>query len=180
RDCTLVVVCPAGSAVARAAEGRHSWVLPIGCDDPVAAVVLLLAALQRMGLATHTGVEQASDALDRVAVACSPFADAATNPAEDLAATVGDSTALLWGTSALAAHAARRSAYRIAGSTGSPALAAAAAHLVPLIKATPPRDLFADPFQDSPVPVRSSVLVFDDGAAEDVTAGERDRLAQAC
>ena len=52
--------------------------------------------------------ELVAEALDEVAVSCSPHRDLAVNPAKMLAIAMADATPLVWGGSVLAARAARR------------------------------------------------------------------------
>ena len=76
-----------------------------------------------------------AQALDDVAIACSPYRDLAVNPAKMLAIALADSTPLVWGGSVLAARAARRVAESIRRSSGRTALAGDAEHLLPVIAA---------------------------------------------
>ena len=94
-----------------------------------------------------------------------PHKDLAVNPAKILAIGIADSNPILWGGTVLAARAARRIAESIRRATGRTALAADAEHLLPILEATQPADVFADPFADGGV----------DAPARAGGAGRRDR-----
>jgi hypothetical protein len=177
RGCSLVTACPPRSILAEHAAGRHSTVLPTQTGDSLAAAVVMLLALHTLGVGPAVDAEEVARVLDDVAVACSPHRDIAVNPAKDLALAFADLLPLVWGGSVLAARAARRVAETIRRTTGRPALAADEGHLVPVIEAARPRDLFADPFAESDTtPTRPGLLVFDDGTEEAVIREERGRL----
>ena len=89
-----------------------------------------------------------AEALDDVAIACSPQRDLAVNPAKMLAIALADTTPVVWGGSVLAARAARRVAESIRRATGRSALAGDAEHLLPVLEAARPRDVFDDPFAE--------------------------------
>ena len=86
----------------------------------------------------------------RVAMACSPHRDIAVNPAKMLAIALADANPVVWGGSVLAARAARRVAESIRRASGRTALAGDAEHLLPVIEAAAPRNVFDDPFADEP------------------------------
>ena len=65
-----------------------------------------------------------------------------------LAITLADANPLVWGGSVLAARAARRVAESIRRASGRTALAGDAEHLLPVIEAARPRDVFDDPFAE--------------------------------
>ncbi len=177
RGCSLVTACPPRSILAEHAAGRHSVVLPTQTGDPLAAAVVMLLALHALGVGPALDAEEVARVLDDVAVACSPHRDIAVNPAKDLALAFADLLPLVWGGSVLAARAARRVAETIRRTTGRPALAADVGHLVPVVEAARPRDLFADPFADAEsAPSRPGLLVLDDGTEEAVVREERGRL----
>ena len=125
----------------------------------------------------RTDAEVVADALDDVAIACCPHRDLAVNPAKMLAIALADSTPLVWGGSVLAARAARRIAESIRRASGRTALAADAEHLLPVLEATRPRDVFDDPFADGGGELRPMLLVLDDGAEDPVVRELRGRLA---
>jgi phosphoglucose isomerase-like protein len=148
RGCRVVVACPASSLVAEHAVGRDSTVLPCASGDQLATAVVMLQLLDRLDLGPETDTESVAQALDDVAVACSPYRDLAVNPAKLLASALGDATPLVWGGSVLAARAARRVAEALRRASGRTALAGDAEHLLPVVAAATPPDLFADPFDD--------------------------------
>jgi len=76
----------------------------------------------------------------------------------------------------LAARAARRVAESVRRATGRAALAADAEHLLPVLAAAPPTDVFADPFADEVADPRPSLVILDDGSPDQVVAETRDRL----
>jgi hypothetical protein len=179
RGCSLITACPAHSVLAELAEGRDSTVLPTQTDDTLAVAVVMLQALHKLGIGPPVDADDVARVLDEVALACSPQHNIASNPAKDLALSLADAVPLVWGGSVLAARAARRVAEALRRTTGRPALAADAAHLVPVLEATPPRDLFADPFADgsaSGIPLRPELLILDDGTEEATIRESRGRL----
>jgi phosphoglucose isomerase-like protein len=178
RGCRVVVACPPGSLVAGHATGRDATVLPCPSGDQLATAVVMLQLLERLDLGPETNPESVAQALDDVAIACSPYRDLAVNPAKTLAIAMADANPLLWGGSVLAARAARRVAESIRRSSGRTALAGDAEHLLPVINATQPPDLFADPFDGDGdgLPV---LVVLDDGAQDATIREQRGRLTAA-
>jgi hypothetical protein len=81
--------------------------------DQLATAVVLLEYLDQVGLGPRADHSDVADALDDVAVACSPHRDLAVNPAKMLAIALADTTPSC-GVSSLAARAARRVAGRSA------------------------------------------------------------------
>jgi phosphoglucose isomerase-like protein len=179
RGCQVVVACPPGSRVAEHAAGRWSTVLPTVTRDQLATAVVMLEYLDRVGLGPRADAEQVAEALDAVAVACSPHRDLAVNPAKMLAIALADTNPLVWGGSVLAARAARRVAESIRRASGRTALAGDAEHLLPVIEAARPRDVFDDPFAGDGGDLRPMLLVLDDGAEEPVVREHRGRLQAA-
>ncbi len=180
RGCSLVTACPPHSVLAELAQGRSSTLLPTQTDDTLAVAVVMLQALHRLGVGPEVDANDVARVLDDVAVACSPNRDIGSNPAKDLAITLADAVPLVWGGSVLAARAARRVAEALRRTSGRPALAADAAHLLPVLEAVPPRDVFADPFADGPTsgtPLRPGLLVLDDGTEEATIRENRGRLS---
>ena len=76
--------------------------------DPLAAAVVGLVALHRLGLGPYTSTDAIAAALDTVAEACSARTDVSVNPAKAMALDLADATPLVWGGSVLAARASRR------------------------------------------------------------------------
>lgn len=180
RGCGLIVACPPHSVLAEHAQGRYSIVLPTHTDDPLAAAVVMLQAMHRIGLGPEVNAESVASALDDVAIACSPSRDLSDNPAKDLAGTLADALPLVWGGSVLAARAARRVAEMIRRHSGRPALAADAEHLLPVLASSPGHDVFEDPFTDpyvdGPPPTRPALVVLDDGTDAAAVREQRGRL----
>ena len=178
RGCSLITAAPPHSVLAEHAEGRHSSLLPTQTDDTLAVAVVMLQALHAIGVGPELDADDVAQVLDQVAVECSPHRDISTNPAKDLALFLADALPLVWGGSVLAARAARRVAEAIRRTSGRPALAADAGHLLPVLEATPGRDLFADPFDGdgSGSGGRPCLLLLDDGAQEASVREHRGRL----
>jgi len=180
RGCRVVVACPPRSLVAQHADARDSTVLPCGSGDQLATAVVMLDFLDRLDLGPETDTESVAQALDDVAIACSPYRDLAVNPAKMLAIALADATPLVWGGSVLAARAARRVAEAIRRASGRTALAGDAEHLLPVISAAQAPDLFADPFDDDGEGDRPPALVvLDDGADSAGIREQRGRLTAA-
>jgi hypothetical protein len=181
RGAQVVVACPPRSLVADHAAGRWSTILPSSARDQLATAVLVLEYLDRVDLGPPADHEQVAEALDGVAIACSPHRDIAVNPAKILAIALADANPVVWGGSVLAARAARRVAESIRRASGRTAIAGDAEHLLPVIEAAPPRDVFDDPFADGPEPgdLRPVLVVLDDGAEEPIIREQRGRLQAA-
>ena len=176
RGCQLVVASPAESLVATHAQGRYATLLPTETRDQLAIAVVVLDLLDRVHLGPQTDPNVVADALDEIAVSCSPHKDLAVNPAKILAIGIADSNPVLWGGTVLAARAARRIAESIRRATGRTALAADAEHLLPVLEATGPADVFADPVADGGVERRPALVVLDDVTGDPTVAETRDRL----
>jgi hypothetical protein len=181
RGCQVVVACPAGSMVAEHAAGRYTTLLPTVTGDQLATAVVMLDYLAQVRLGPRSDAEDVATALDAVAEQCSPFRDLAVNPAKMLAIALADTNPLVWGGSVLAARAARRVAESVRRASGRTALAGDAEHLVPVLEAARPRDVFADPFADGEAPAerRPLLVVLDDGAEDPVVREQRGRLQAA-
>ncbi len=180
RGCQVVVACPATSMVAEHAAGRWSTILPTVTDDQLATAVVMLSYLHQVGLGPEAEPDRVAEALDDVATACSPSRDISINPAKMLAISLADANPLVWGGSVLAARAARRVSESIRRASGRTALAGDAEHLLPVIEATRPRDVFDDPFSGSgDGELRPVLVVLDDGADDPVVREHRARLQAA-
>lgn len=179
RGCQLVVACPPGSLVADHAAGRWSTILPTTARDQLATAVIVLEYLDRVSLGPRADAEQVAEALDAVAIACSPHRDLAVNPAKMLAIALADTNAVVWGGSVLAARAARRVAESVRRATGRSVLAGDAEHLLPVLEAARPRDVFDDPFADGVGELRPMLVVLDDGSEDPVVREQRGRLLAA-
>ncbi len=179
RGCQVVVACPPGSLVADHAQGRWSTVLPTVTRDQLATAVVMLDYLDRVSLGPRADAERVAEALDQVAMACSPLRDIAVNPAKVLAISLADSTPLVWGGSVLAARAARRVAESIRRASGRTALAGDAEHLLPVIEAARQRNVFDDPIAEGASDLRPMLVILDDGSEEAVVREQRGRLLAA-
>jgi hypothetical protein len=176
RGCQVVVACPPTSLVAEHAAGRWSTILPTTTRDQLATAVVVLEYLDQVSLGPQADAEQVAEALDAVAIACSPHRDLAVNPAKMLAIALADTVPVVWGGSVLAARAARRVAESIRRASGRTALAGDAEHLLPVIEAARTRDVFDDPFAEGAGELRPMLLVLDDGADDPVVREHRGRL----
>ncbi len=179
RGAQVVVACPPASLVADHAAGRYSTILPTTSGDQLATAVVMLDYLEQVGLGPRTAAESVARALDEVAVACSPYADLAVNPAKMLAISLADTAPVVWGGSVLAARAARRVAESIRRASGRSALAGDAEHLLPVIEGARARDVFEDPFADGGGDQRPLLVILEDGADEPVVREQRGRLRAA-
>src|SRR4051812_18710759 len=178
RGCQLVVAAPEESLVGEHAQGRYATLLPTQTGDQLAIAVVVLDLLDRVHLGPQTDPDVIADALDEIAVSCSPHKDLAVNPAKILAIGIADSNPVLWGGTVLAARAARRIAESIRRATGRTALAADAEHLLPVLEATAPADVFADPFADGGLQRRPALVLLDDGTGDPTVGETRGRLEQ--
>lgn len=179
RGCQVVVACPPGSMVAEHAAGRWSTILPVATRDQLATAVVVLSYLDRVQLGPSTDAEQVAQALDDVAISCSPHRDLAVNPAKALAIALADTSPLVWGGTVLAARAARRIAESIRRATGQTAIAGDAEVLLPVLEAARPRDVFDDPFAESAPERRPALLVLEDGSQSPWVREQRGRLLAA-
>ncbi|MFC5729590.1 SIS domain-containing protein [Nocardioides vastitatis] len=179
RGCQLVVACPPGSMVAEHAAGRWTTILPTRTDDQLATAVAMLSFLHQVQVGPVADSEAVANALDQVAIACSPGRDISINPAKMLAISLADANPLVWGGSVLGARAARRVAESIRRTSGRTALAGDAEHLLPVIEAARPRNVFADPFADGAGDRRPVLVVLDDGTEDPVAHDQRRRLDEA-
>jgi hypothetical protein len=179
RGCQVVVACPEGSLVAEHAAGRWSTILPTETRDQLATAVVVLDYLHQVELGPSADSEQVAEALDAVAMSCSPHRDIAVNPAKMLAIALADANPVIWGGSTLAARAARRFAESIRRTSGRSALAGDAEHLLPVIEAARPRDVFDDPFAEGGGELRTVLVILDDGADEPVVREHGGRLRAA-
>ena len=176
RGCQLVVGCPPVSLVADHAGGRWTTILPTSTDDPLAIAVVMLTYLHRVGLGPVADADSVAEALDAVALACSPHRDISINPAKMLAIGLADANPVVWGGSVLAARAARRVAESIRRTSGRTALAGDAEALLPVIEAARPRDVFDDPVAEGGGELRPVLVVLDDGSDDPLVRDQRGRL----
>ena len=182
RGCQVVVACPTESSVAMHAAGRWTTILPTETGDQLATAVVMLSFLHQVALGPSSDPTAVAEALDDVAISCSPQRDISINPAKMLAISLADAAPVVWGGSVLAARAARRVAELIRRTSGRTAVAGDAEHLLPVIEASRPRNVFADPYADGSragSERRPVLLVLDDGAVDPVAQEQRDRLEAA-
>lgn len=174
RGARMLVAAPDDSVVAEVTAGRQTTLVPLRTGDPLAAALVLLMALQAVGLGPATAPEAVAQAADDVAEACGPRLDLAQNKAKGLAVALADAVPLVWGGTMLAARASRRVAEALREASGRPALAGEADHLLPLLAAAPARDPFADPDE---LPERPSLLILDDVTDDPALVAAKARLA---
>lgn len=180
RGARVIVACPDSSPIAEQAAGPSTTIIPTRTGDPLAAAIVVLDGLSRIGLGPDVLSERVADAMDAVAEACSPHETLATNPAKDLALMLADDLPLVWGGSVLAARASRRVAEALREASGRPALAADAGDILPVIAAARRRDPFADPFDDPAEGLCTTLLVLDDASDDPVVLRTRRELTAAC
>ncbi len=160
RGATLIVAAPQDSTLAAAGAGHLTTHLPTPADDPMAAAIAVLALLGQLDLGPAVDIELAAASADAVAAACSPSRQLGDNPGKDLAVALADSFPLVWGGTVLAGRAARRIAEALRRAGGRLALAADAEEFDAVLRGTPPRDLFSDPFENEG-DARPSLLLLD-------------------
>nr|WP_246211554.1 SIS domain-containing protein [Phytoactinopolyspora alkaliphila] len=176
RGCALLVAAPEGSELHTVSDGRDAVFLPASGSNATALAVPVLSALHRLGLGPDVQPESVADALDDIAERCSPRVGVDENVAKEVALALADSTPLVWGGSVLAARAARRIAEALRSASGRPAVAGDDEQLVPLLSNAPEVDVFADPFEDGPAPLRPVLIILDDGTESPVLDVARRRL----
>jgi hypothetical protein len=179
RGCQLVVACPPTSMVATHVGSRWATILPTSTGDQLAIAVAMLSFLHQIALGPVANPDAVAEALDAVAIDCSPNRDLSINPAKMLAIALADANPLVWGGSVLAARAARRVAESIRQTSGRTALAGDAEHLLPVIEAARHKTVFDDPFADEEGELRPVLLVLDDGADEPLVVEQRLRIEDA-
>lgn len=176
RGARVLIACPENSPAAEQAGTRGTTSINTTTQDPLAAAVVVLSALNVLGLGPEVDAPAVADKLDRVAEDCSPYVDLSLNPAKELALSLADDLALVWGGSVLASRAGRRLAEAIRAASGRTALAADATELLPVIDATRPLDVFADPFDDPVQDRRPCLICLDDGQDQELSRIARRNL----
>lgn len=174
RGALVLIAAEEDSELALQAELSPSLLIPTRTQDPLAAAIVVLAELHRMGLSPEVDPESAAVAADKVAEASSPYQTLASNPAKTIALSIADADPLIWGGSVLARRASRRVAEAVRRNSARAALSADATDLLFLIECTEPKDLFADPFDQSAQ--SKALIVLDDGDETDEVLSERQRL----
>lgn len=176
RGCRVVVACPPDSLLAEQAASRATTVLPVSTGDPLAAAVVCLQALHRLGLGPYVNAETIAAAMDAVAEHCAARTDVSVNPAKAMALDLADATPLVWGGSVLAARASRRIVEALRLASGRVGLSADASDLAPLMRQAQPRDPFEDPFEQGATERRPGLVLIDDGMDDAAAAEARVRL----
>lgn len=177
RGCRLLIVAPPDSLLAREGGSTATTVLPTATGDPLAAAIIALAGLNRLGLGPEISLSGVADAMDTVAEESSAQLDVSQNPAKAMALELADAAPLVWGGSILAARASRRIAEALRAASGRVVLSADAGALEPLLSAVAPRDPFADPFEDDAPTRRPGLVMIDDGRDDEQAIEERRRLS---
>ncbi|MCA0251802.1 MAG: hypothetical protein LCH76_05835 [Actinobacteria bacterium] len=176
RGSRLIVACPPDSPLARQSASSATTLLPTSAQDPLAAAIVTLDALHRLGLGPAVDAEQIAAVMDRVAEQSSYALDVTVNPAKTAALELADAQPLVWGGSILAARASRRISEALRSASGRVVLSADAGALEPLVDAVALRDPFADPFEDAAPELRPVLVLIDDGLDDEAAAEERSRL----
>ncbi|MBK8447794.1 MAG: hypothetical protein IPL41_14230 [Micropruina sp.] len=176
RGARLLAVCPPDSPLAQQAASRSTTLLPVSTGDPLAAAVVALVALHRLGLGPYTNPEAIATAMDLVAENCSARTDVSVNPGKAMALDLADASPLVWGGSVLSARASRRIVEALRLASGRIGLSADSADLVGLIQQAAPRDPFADPFDEGVDERRPGLVLVDDGLDDEASAEARERL----
>ena len=176
RGASLIVAAPEDSSLADAASSSATTLIPTPEADPMAAAVAVLAQLGALGLGPTVRPEHVADAADLVAESCSPMRDLSVNPGKMLALELADSLPLIWGGTVLASRASRRIAEAMRRACGRPALAADASEIETLLRATPARDMFADPFDGGADDARPALVLLDDELLPDRLRESADTL----
>lgn len=165
RGAWLLVVTPRDSAILD--EFSSVTTLLTNSGEPLIAALLALKVLQHLGLGPEINLDMVIEVLDGVAEGCGPRHGLGINPAKNLACALADTVPLIWGGSNLAARAGRRVGEALREATRTPALAADAAALIPLIEGFRRPSLFADPFEDNVTGIRFCLLILDDGTHQE-------------
>jgi hypothetical protein len=179
RGCRLLVACTPESPLARQSASSSTTLLPTSTGDPLAAAIVALVALHRLGLGPLVNPEAVADAMDQVATDSSLALDATQNPAKAVALELADAKPMVWGGSILAARASRRIAESLRSASGRMVLSADGGALLPLLSEVPPRDPFADPFEETATEARPGLVLVDDGMDDEQAAEDRVRLRSA-
>ncbi|HAM43600.1 MAG TPA: hypothetical protein DCM67_01060 [Propionibacteriaceae bacterium] len=177
RGCRLLIVAPPDSLLAQEAGSSATTLLPTTTGDPLAAAIVALAAVNRLGLGPEISIPDVADAMDAVATESSAQLDISQNPAKAVALELADAAPLVWGGSILAARASRRIAEALRAASGRVVLSADTGALEPLLSDVPPRDPFADPFEDDAPLRRPGLVMIDDGRDDEQAMEERRRLS---
>ena len=176
RGSRLLVAAAPESSLAQHAASRSTTLLPVATGDPLAAAIVTLVALDQLRLGPAVNPDAVAAAMDQVAADSSWALDATQNHAKAIALELAEAQPLVWGGSILAARASRRVAEALRQASGRVVLSADAGALLPLVAAVPPRDPFADPFEETYSERRLGLVMVDDGLDDESAAEERTRL----
>lgn len=129
RGARLAAVCPGASAVADITRAGRGVVFETarGSGGFWAGLAPALAVAVTCGVTALplSSLSEVAERLDQLAVAVRPDAETFTNPAKHLAVDLAESLVLIWGSTPLAAVAARRAAAAIRSVAGLPAFGSA-------------------------------------------------------
>jgi len=187
RGARLVAVGAPNSELAALAERARAVFVPVPRRAPARAslwaltvpVLLAARALGMIRLAEADLVETAAR-LDREAERCRPSAESFVNPAKSLALNLANSIPVIWGSSPLAAVAARRFADTLSTNSRYPAVAGSLGEAgrgrVGLLDgvygglAESERDIFADPEEGQNEITRLRLIILRDDGMDDEEA----------
>lgn len=189
RGARLVAIGAPDSPLQSVAERARAPFVPVPRRAPARAsfwglTVPVLLAARALGLVKITEADLAETAsrLDADADRCRPTAESFVNPAKSMALALAGSVPVVWGSSALAAMAARRFGDTLSANARYPVvtgeLGEAGRGRVGLLDgyfgalAETTRDMFADPEESDDSAVRLSIVMLQDGglADDDVSA----------
>jgi hypothetical protein len=183
RGARLVAIGAPDSPLQSVAERARAPFVPVPRRAPARAsfwglTVPVLLAARALGLVKITEADLAETAsrLDADADRCRPTAESFVNPAKSMALAVAGSVPVIWGSSALAAMAARRFGDTLSANARYPVvtgeLGEAGRGRVGLLDgyfgalAESTHDIFADP-EDSDTAARLSIVMLQDGGLAD-------------
>jgi glucose/mannose-6-phosphate isomerase len=184
RGARLVAIGAPDSPLQSVAERARAPFVPVPRRAPARAsfwglTVPVLMAARALGLVKITEADLAETAshLDADADRCRPTAESFVNPAKGMALAVAGSVPVIWGSSALAAMAARRFGDTLSANARYPVvtgeLGEAGRGRVGLLDgyfgalAESTRDIFADPEDSDGTAARLSVVLLQDGGLAD-------------
>ena len=194
RGARLVAVGAPDSELASLAERARAPFVPVPRRAPARVtmwglLVPVLLAARALGLVRlpEADLVETASRLDADAERCRPSADSFVNPAKELALDLAGSIPVIWGSSPLAAVAARRFADMLSANARYPAIAGdlgeAGRGRVGLLDgvygglAEAARDIFADPEESAGELTRLRLVILRDGGiAEDPMLPEGESL----
>ncbi len=188
RGSRLVAIGAPDSELHSLAERARALFIPVPRRAPARAslwalTVPVLLAARALGLVKVNEADLAETAtrLDVDADRCRPTLESFVNPAKALAIEIANSIPIVWGSSPLAALAARRMADTLAANARYPAVAGALGEAgrgrVGLLDGVygglteSERDIFADPSDEDDEPTRLRLVLLRDGGLADEDEG---------